>query len=217
VDMSIQSCWDIPDGVDDASGSASDGEPDSAFPRDQGAVLRDCLTANYDRLHRRLLRYFGCPDQASDSLHDAWLRLGDMEMPATVSYPEAYIYRMACNLALDRIRNSRSCQSLADINDFEALVDPLPGPDQIAEARSELAAVERAIQRLPSQCQSVLFGLRINDLTRDEVALRLGLSLRRVDTVLRQTLDYCAQHSNQQVLAGRRGPRRALSLTRLRV
>jgi hypothetical protein len=26
---------------------------------------------NYDRLHRRLLRHLGCPDQAGDCLHDA--------------------------------------------------------------------------------------------------------------------------------------------------
>jgi RNA polymerase sigma factor (sigma-70 family) len=208
MDMRVHDddCLDGPAiaGGDTGHEHAQDGEARSA-------MLRGCLTANYDRLHRRLLRYFGCPDRASDSLHDAWLRLGDMEMPATVSYPEAYIYRMACNLALDRIRNSRSCQSLADINDFEALVDPLPGPDQIAEARSELAAVESAIERLPYRCQSVLFDLRIDGLTRHEVAMRHGLSLRRIDTVLRQALDYCAQHSSQQILAGRRGSGRTRS------
>jgi RNA polymerase sigma-70 factor (ECF subfamily) len=94
------------------------------------------------------------------------------------------------------------------------VVDPSPGPDRIAEARSELAAVERVIESLPYRYQSVLFELRINDLTRHEVATMLGLSLRRVDTVLRQTLDYCAERTSQQVLAGRRGPRRALSPVR---
>lgn len=208
MDLSIQSYWEIPDGIN----VVSEGESH----RNHGAGLRDFLTENYDRLYRRLLRYFGCPDQASDCLHDAWLRLGDMELPAAVSHPEAYVYRVACNLALDRIRSSRTWQSFADFEEMDAIVDPLPGPDQIAEIRSELAAVERAIRSLPHRCQSVLFDLRINNLTRHQVAVRHGLSLRRVDTILRQTLDHCAANSSQAVLTGRRRPHRALSQAQVR-
>jgi RNA polymerase sigma factor (sigma-70 family) len=208
MDMRVHD-YECPDGPAIAGGDTGPEHAQDAAAR--SAMLRGCLAANYGRFHRRLLRYFGCPDQASDCLHDAWLRLGEMEIPATVSYPEAYVYRVACNLALDCIRRGRSCQSPADVDHLEAIVDPLPGPDQIAEARSELAAVERAIERLPHRCQSVLFDLRINGLSRHEVAIRHGLSLRRVDTVLRQALDYCAQHTDQQVLVGRRGSRRARS------
>jgi RNA polymerase sigma factor (sigma-70 family) len=186
VDLSVQSYLEIPAGVD---GACRDDAGCSA-------ALRDCLTQNYDRLHRRLARYLGCPDQASDSLHDAWLRLGEMALPESVGHPEAYVYRVACNLALDRLRSNRAWQSLEDFEELDALVDPLPGPDRIAEARSELAEFERAMQSLPDRCQSVLFDLRVNELTRHEVATRFDLSLRRVDTVLRQTLDYCAQRTH---------------------
>jgi RNA polymerase sigma factor (sigma-70 family) len=189
VNLSIQSYLDIPDATTAIAGSGSRGEC--------GTALRACLTENYDRLLHRLARYLGCPDQASDCLHDAWLRLGDMDVPAGIRFPEAYVYRIACNLALDRIRSNRGSQSLTDFDDLEGLVDPVPGPDRIVESRSELAAVDRAIRSLPYRSQSVLFDLRINDLTRHEVATRLGLSLRCVDTILRQTLDHCAARSYQ--------------------
>jgi RNA polymerase sigma-70 factor (ECF subfamily) len=42
-----------------------------------GALLRECLAANYSRLHARPMRHLGCPDLATESLHDAWLRLGE--------------------------------------------------------------------------------------------------------------------------------------------
>lgn len=202
MDMSIPSHWEL-------SGNG-DSIVDAETPSGCAIVLQDFLVENYDRLYRRLAYYLGCSDQASDCLHDAWLRLGEMDIPVTVSHPEAYVYRVACNLALDRLRSSRPWQSLADFEELETIVDPVPGPDQIAEARSELAAVERAIQSLPHRCLSVLFDLRINELTRQEVAIRHGLSLRRVDTLLRQTLDYCAELSNQPVLARRQGSRRPL-------
>lgn len=165
---------------------------------DHVAALRDCLVQHYHRLHRRLLRYLGCSDLAGDCLHDTWLRLGEMDIPAAVSHPQAYVYRVACNLALDRLRGNRLRQPLADPDIAETIADPFPGPEQIAEARSELAAVDRAMESLPWRCQSVLTDLRIDGLTRQEAAARLGLSLRRVDSMLRQTLDQCALYAGQE-------------------
>lgn len=174
-------------------------------------ALQEYLAANYERLRQRLLRHLGCLDLASDSLHDAWLRLSEVEVCATVQSPEAYIYRMACNVAMDRLRGNRSWQYTGDADtELEHLADDAPGPDHIAQARSNLAAVERAIARLPRRHRSVLVALRVDEMTRHEVASRYGLSLRTVDTALRQALDFCAEHSGQEVLAGVSAPRRAL-------
>lgn len=174
-------------------------------------ALQGFLAANYNHLRRRLLRHLGCPEMASECLHDAWLRLGDMEVCAAVQSPEAYVYRVACNLAMDRMRSNRSWQYTGDAGtELEHLADDAPGPDHIAQARSDLAAVERALERLPRRHRSVLVALRIDEMTRHEAASRYGLSLRSVDTALRQALDYCAENTGQQVLAGVSTPRRAL-------
>lgn len=156
---------------------------------DQGTALRDCLAANYERLHRRLRHHLGCPDQASDCLHDAWLCLGETNVPHAVRSPEAYVFRVACNVAVDRLRASRPSRYAGDADtELESIADPSPGPELIAEARSELEAVERAMRRLPLRHQAIVMGLRVHELTRDELAIRHGLSLRRVDTTLRQAL-----------------------------
>jgi DNA-directed RNA polymerase specialized sigma24 family protein len=81
------------------------------------------------------------------------------------------------------------------------LADLSPGPERIAEARSELAAMDRAMQRLPRRHQSVLVALRVEEMTREEVGIRIDLSLRCVDTVLRQALDHCAEHVDRPVKA----------------
>lgn len=189
MDMSVGCYLDLPDAGEGFGGET----PGRDSQGRQGDALRDCLAANYDRLHRRLLRFLGCPDQASDCLHDAWLRLGDMPIAAAVQNPLAYVYRVACNLALDRLRSNRIWHSAADGDAvFDGAVDPSPGPDAVAEARSELAALERAMLDLPFRHQLILMDLRVGELTRQEVASSHGMSLRRVDTVLRQALDYCA-------------------------
>jgi len=172
-------------------------------------ALRGFLVANYEPLLRRLARHLGCPDMASECLHDAWLRLGDMEVRSAVQNPEAYVYRVACNVAVDRMRSNRSWLYTGDADtEFEHLADPSPGPDLVAAARSDLAAVARAVQRLPGRHRAVLIALRIDEMTRQEAATRFALSLRSVDTALCQALHFCAENTGRQVLAGLSAPRR---------
>jgi RNA polymerase sigma-70 factor (ECF subfamily) len=151
--------------------------------------FRALLAENYAELHRRLARHLGCADAASESLHEAWLRLAAPRVEAPVQSPVAYIFRVACNAAVDRLRAERPWQYAGDANDtLEHLPDHSPGPELIAEARSDLKAVDRAMQRLPNRHQDILVALRVHEFTRHEVAVRHGMSLRRVDTMMRQAL-----------------------------
>lgn len=176
-----------------------------------GAQLQAYLTVNYSRLHRCLVRQLRCPDLASDSLHDAWLRLGDMTSQEMVNSPDAFICRVACNAATDRLRSDRPWQYADDAGtELENLVDPSPDPDQIAQGRSEIAALDRAMRRLPRRHQAVLAALRIDGMSRQDVARRYALSLRSVDTALRQALDHCAGHTGRPVQGGVSAPRRAV-------
>lgn len=206
MDMHVRHYAEMPD-TDDGNGATVCQPGDGACR----AVLQACLETNYHRLHRRLHRFLGCADAAAESLHDAWLRLSEMSLPVTVLQPEAYVYRMACNLAMDRLRCQRPAQYASNAEaEMSLLADPAPGPEAIAQSRSDVAAFERAMQRLPHRHQAVLLELRIEELTRHEVANRYDISLRRVDTMLRQALDYCAEKTDQLVTAGVRSPRRAL-------
>ncbi|MGJ7546628.1 RNA polymerase sigma factor [Variovorax sp. LT1R16] len=172
------------------------------------ADFQAVLTQNYARLHRRLARHLGCDDIATESLHEAWLRLADARLVGGVQSPMAYIYRVACNAAMDRLRAERPWQNASDAEEqFASMADHSPGPELIAEARSGLRAVERAMQRLPHRHQDILVALRVHELTRHEVAVRHGLSLRRVDTTLRQALALlCPLESAGLAADGRAGP-----------
>ncbi len=174
-------------------------------------MLRECLESNYDRLLRRLSRRIGCSDTASDSLHEAWVRLGSATLPDAVQSAETYVFRMAYHLAVDQMRGRSMWASLADDNEmFDGLPDRGPGPEAVAGARSELAALARALEQMPGHHRRVLVELRIDDLTREEVAARHGLSLRKVDTLLRQTLDYCAIQTGRAACGGISESRRSV-------
>ncbi len=208
MDMSIPPCVRALEHVGETIGRVAG--------KDAPAVsLREILVLNYDRLQRRLTRHFACADTASDCLQEAWLHLGSAALPTALRNPEAYVYRVACNLATDQLRDGRPWMFLADAAwVFEELVDRGPGPDAVAEARSDLAALDRALENVPGRHRRVLVGLRLEELTREEVAARHGISLRSVDTALRQALDYCAAQTGRRASGGIRSPRRGLARSR---
>ncbi|MBN8752877.1 MULTISPECIES: RNA polymerase sigma factor [Variovorax] len=183
-------------------------EPIEAAMADRSrAALSAFVTSHYVQLVRRLTRHLGCPDLASDALHDAWLRLADIDSFHLVGNPDAYVYRAACNAALDRLRSARLRQHAHEADaELARVADHAPGPHHIAEARSDVMAVDRAMRHLPHRHRSILVGLRVHEMSRQEVAIRQGLSLRRVDTVLDQALAYCAGHLRGRPHAGPSAP-----------
>ncbi|MEI2418008.1 sigma-70 family RNA polymerase sigma factor [Orrella sp. JC864] len=185
MDMSVSFCHAAP-AQEGYAGPAARGEA-------AGGVLRDYLAAHYGTLHRRLAHDLGCPDLASDCLHDAWLRLGGPDLPSPVLRPGAYVYRMARNLALDRLRSESRLLPLEAMDCESQSCDPLPRPDEAAAARSELARLDRALHGLPFRHRCVLFELRVEERTRAQVARTYGVSVRGVDALLRQTLAHCAE------------------------
>ena len=162
------------------AGAAGAGEP---------TALQRFIASHYDDLRCRLVAYLGSEDLAGDSLHDVWLRLATSQA-AEVRNPGAYVFRMACNLAVDGLRQGWR-EVGQDGDDAGLLADDAPGPAQVAEARSELLSCMRALQALPSRRQAILLARSVEDLSPREVALRYGIT---VDSVMgevrraRQTL-----------------------------
>lgn len=137
-------------------------------------------------------------------------------MPGKVHYPDAYVYRVACHQATDRLRGNRSWPCLREDDHLLAdLTGPAPGPKLIAAVRSDAAAVDRTLQRLPHHHQRILLGLKLEERTRDNVATDDDMSLRTVDTLLWQARDYCAQQTGRAMQGGALPSRRPIPAARL--
>lgn len=186
---------------------------------EQGAQLQAVLESNYRSLHRRLTRHLGCAELASDSLHDAWLRLGALaagDGAALAHSPVAYVFRVACNAAMDSLRRNRAWlyaneeDGAAGRVDF--LADTAAGPERLAELHADVRRLAQAVDLLPRRHRQVLEALRVDELTRQEVAERHDMSLRNVDTALRQALDHCVRHTGYAAQGGVGTTRRGLRL-----
>jgi RNA polymerase sigma-70 factor, ECF subfamily len=171
--------------------------------------LRRRLILDYEALKTHLARYLGSADRASDALQDTWLRLERAAPREPVSRPFAYLLRIAYNIDLKR-RQGRAAQTVT-LDDARAalnLVDDAPGPERAVEARSDLAALERALAELTPRRREILIASRADGVPLREIAARLGISQRLVEMELRLALIHCGRSLGRKIIR-RFGPRLA--------
>jgi RNA polymerase sigma factor (sigma-70 family) len=158
-------------------------------------VLRDFMLRRYEELKRRLTLQLGNADLAGDALQDTWLRLeGNTEAGAPVQHPLNYLMRMATNAALDRMRSERRFLSGQEVEQlFDNLADSAPGPAQTAEARSEAQRLAAVIEEMPPRRRRILILIRVDEMPRQEVARRLGVSVSLVDRELRRAHEHVVE------------------------
>lgn len=158
----------------------------------QQPLLLDYLAKRYANVKERLRKVLGNDDLADDALHDTWLRLKKQEdEESTVRSPGAYLVRMAVNIAVDVQRRSSRSVSGSEIDALlEEIADPAPDPLQVTQAREDMASFLKVLDRLPERRRNVVMMVQWEGLTQRETALRLGVSLRTVETDLRRAYDY---------------------------
>jgi RNA polymerase sigma factor (sigma-70 family) len=160
-------------------------------------VLRQLFLTSYGDLKAKLAQRLGSADLADDAVQDTWLRLNRVEHVGHVGSPVNYLYRIALNVARDRILSERRYLSSAEIEKMFDLADETADPTASIEARSELRLVEMFISELPSRQRDILVAARLDGLSRSEIAKRLGISLSLVEKELKSAHEYCLARRKQ--------------------
>jgi len=154
-------------------------------------LLRSFLVQRYDQLKQRLALRLGNEELAEDALHETWLKLQRSQpIAGPIATPQAYLLRMAVNLAID-VRRAQSQVLVSE--DIEVLMnelpDPAPGPAEVAEARSQLEALDGLLLRLPPRRREILLLVRLEGWSQRDVAKRLGIPVRTVEYELKAAQD----------------------------
>ncbi|MDP9902453.1 RNA polymerase sigma factor [Variovorax ginsengisoli] len=158
---------------------------------DAPAVLSDYLIRHYDSLKSRAARMLGNRDLASDALQDAWLRVNSKNPDETLIHsPAGYLLRMTVNIALDIQRRQSRSLSLDEVSELTEMADAAPGPEQVVTDRSSIKDLRQHIDRLPKRQRQVVLLVHWENLEQKEVAKRLGVSLRTVESDLKKAHDY---------------------------
>jgi RNA polymerase sigma-70 factor (ECF subfamily) len=160
-------------------------------------ALRQLLLAHYDELKAKLTLRLGSSELAGDAVQDTWLRLHHAESVGRVTSPANYLFRIALNIARDRLASERRYLTSIQVEQMLDVTDETPSPSSIVETRSELQLVEKLISELPSRQREILVAARLDGLPRREIAARLGISLSLVEKELKQAHEYCLARRDQ--------------------
>ena len=150
-------------------------EPDNR--RDFASLYR----ATVEPLRRYLARLLGDVGEAQDVAHDAYLRVHPTISEHRAEKPEALLYTTARRLALNRLKRRRIAPFVSGAWEPETTASSEPGVVQQVMARQELQQLEEAIGQLPAGCRAVLLLRKVELLSHQEIADRLGIAVSTVE------------------------------------
>lgn len=134
-------------------------------------------------LVRYLTRTWPNRDEIHDLRQETYVRVYEAAGKARPQFPKSFLFTTARHLMADRVRRARVV-SIETIGDLEALSVPVEEatPEQRLDARQELMKLARAFSSLPPRCREVVWLRRVDDLSQKEVASRLQISEKTVES-----------------------------------
>lgn len=132
-----------------------------------------------DSLRAFARKIVGNPAVAEDLVQQAFANMLDRAGKPSAS--RAYVAQAVRNLALNHLRDGRRRGDIAisDV-DLENAADLSPTPEAVALFRSELRRLLQAMAALPPRRREAFVLNRIEGLSYDEVAVRMGISRNTV-------------------------------------
>lgn len=154
-------------------------------------------------LHRpELLRFLvarvGDRDEAEDIVQEVWLKL-DSAHAGPITNGRGYLFRIAQNLVLDRLRERKRRErrernwtiEAAGINpEGLEVADGAPNAEDMLLERDEIARIASAVANLPEGAQRAFRLHKIDGLSHGEVAQRLGISKSGVEKHMAVAMKY---------------------------
>lgn len=165
----------------------------------------------FERYYRELLNFLarqvGDRELAADLAQESYARVYASAHRQGALAPRALLYTTARNLVID---HHRRAAVRGDVRRESAEGEPLepdatPGPasqepEAVLQGRQRLAAIERAVAGLPPRPREAFVLYKLDGLSRPEVAARMGVSVKTVETHLEVAMEACLREL--QVLDG---------------
>ncbi|MGZ3274687.1 MAG: RNA polymerase sigma factor [Caulobacteraceae bacterium] len=161
---------------------------DGASGPDRPSDLLDAYMSRRDDLVRFFAARLRSMTAAEDLVQDLYVRVASLESDEEIENPSAYLYRLASNLMLDRLRSDRRSdardsawsQSQRLEMGGEAVADE-PSAEQNVAGRQRMAQLARAIGDLPPKTRRAFELHKLEGLTQEETARALGVSRKTVE------------------------------------
>ncbi|AEG01273.1 RNA polymerase sigma factor [Methylomonas methanica] len=137
------------------------------------------------------------PDVA-DIVQETFLKLSQYGETESIQNHRAFLFQTASNLTIDRHRrrNTRERYDDADV-EIEQLADFNPSPEQHWQTREQLELFSRWLDELPELRRHAFVLYRIEGCSHQEIATRLGISVRCSERYVMLALQHISKRLDQ--------------------
>lgn len=154
------------------------------------STFNELFHSVYIQLYFHCRKYIYDPETAKDLLQNVFLRFWEKREDINIHTSlNAYLHRAVQNECLNHLRTIKTCyiaeKEEPGIND-EAIDATTPDSELAVQEIEQI--VEKAIEQLPGQCKSIFKLSRISGLKNQEIADRLDISVRTVETQIYRAL-----------------------------
>jgi RNA polymerase sigma factor (sigma-70 family) len=171
-----------------------------ARDRRTGSVLQGKVELFFHQHHGALIKFFTarlhCLQDAKDVAQEtyAWLlqHQNDPRVVAWLGPINPLVYRVAWNIAGNKILKHRRHGRLNPRLLISA-ASAAPAPEQVCAAHEALRIIDECLEELPARCRAVFVLARLEDMSFEEIARRMEISVRSVYRHVDRALDLCSQ------------------------
>ena len=153
-------------------------------------AVSELFRANNRALISFLLTHLSNESEAREVAQEAYIKLLQLDRPEAVSFLRSYLFRIAANLAIDRIRRRGRKDRIERLDLFDE-----PGfaasAEHEAAAQQDLALVRQAIAELRPSYQTAFAMNKFLDRSIADVAAAMDLTPRMVRVYVARAVFYC--------------------------
>jgi RNA polymerase sigma-70 factor (ECF subfamily) len=135
------------------------------------------------RLHSR--------QEAREVAQEAYVRLLQLERTDVSGFLRACLFRVAGNLAIDRLRRRATESRLLEGELFPGLSERPPEPEMLAMQSELVEQIRSFLRELPAPVRDAFLLFRTEEMDQESIARRLGVSDRMVRNHITRALIYC--------------------------
>jgi RNA polymerase sigma-70 factor (ECF subfamily) len=129
--------------------------------------------------------------EAREVAQEAYVRLLELERHDVTGFLRAYLFRIAANLAVDRLRRRATETRYQNRELFEDLMPRGAEPDGIAATRECLNLVRDYLDELPEPVRQAFLLFRLDNVSQEKIAVQLGITDRMVRNHVTRAMMYC--------------------------
>ena len=170
-----------------------DSDPQSHGAATDLAVVREWFVREILPLEAVLMRFLRQnlrnPTDIADLRQEVYVRVYEAARRQIPEIAKTFVLITARNLLVDRIRRERIIP-IDTVTDLEAMgvASDEAGPDRVVIAREALRRLQAALDRLPHPCREAILLRKVEGLSRQETAARMGVTELTVNRQIVQAM-----------------------------